>query len=69
MEGYQCQKSTFTIISPVVEDNLGTQLRKKWYKSSFLLLGTKFNGEQHIQNPKISLMGKLFYSPLKFCYH
>ena len=43
--------------SLVVEDDQGTQL---WYKGSFLLLGTKFNGEQYIQNPKNPLRGKIF---------
>ena len=34
-----------TKYSPVVEDDQGIQLRKKWYKGKFLLLGTTFNGQ------------------------
>ena len=44
--------------SPAVEDDEGIQLRKKWYKGKFLVLGTTFNGQQHIQNPKKSIVGK-----------
>ena len=55
--------------SPVVEDDQGIQLRKKWYKGKFLLLQTTFNGQQHIQNPKKSIVGKKFYNLLKFCCH
>ena len=57
------------IYSPVVEDDQGIQRRKKWYKGKFLLLGTAFNGQQHIQNPKNSIVGKKFYNLLKFCCH
>ena len=37
--------SYWVSFSPVVEDDQGIQLRTKWYKGKFLLLGTTFNGQ------------------------
>ena len=35
-------------------------------KANLVSFCAEFNGEQHIQNPKKSILGKIFYSCLKF---
>ena len=39
---------------------------KKWYKDNLVSLDAEFSGEQHIQSPLKSSLGKKSYGCLKF---